>query len=1249
MTVPNLVSVTIRADDATGPAFASVLARAKAMQAALNDTGTIHLGFDQRGLDSSLMALRAKIQSLGIADIADVNVQPGRIMSQLQLLKRAIQQQGISDLLDVNLNKSQLAAQLASLKGLTETIPVNFDVSSLNVAKTLAAETVPVKFGMPSSVPAVAGQDINERVTLTGAAEATAALKALDDELKSKVPDAAAAGAALGTAGATAYRVGGFFGFLQQHINLFGGALGTVPWVGTVTGLHLLLDSIVEVAAELVPAAIAFGAFAAAAVPAVKSIYTQEQALYTVSQAFNQQMPGLSGNFSKVAAAVQPQVYVLFGEALDTMNRNTGTFMTLATGAGKVLDGLGARAEMALGSNGMSGFAAKAVDDLQVLGNIIGNVFGIFGNMLKIVPGYAEILFHALQDVTGALEAMTGNSIVQGILGIGMAFHGAIVWGGLAASGFVLVGNAALGLVQKFGILKGAELGLFDTAAMGAAFSTMGGGLKLMAGEMVTLGAGEDIAAAGSVTLEGAMAALDAINPLGWIAIGIGAIAALVVAFGSMKTAAQQAYSSVEQQLNAATTFTQANTILAQAISSTNSQLSQVPKYITVTTMGMHGLTSTMTELNPQWQGLASNTSAYSAQQSTLSTRMSELDKVTGSQAATLADLNALNINAGAIATESAASFANQKTQIQALVTATTQLAGYTGGQALAAQNALTNEFVTGTLPAIQKVTQAEDTLIGVVTGGETAFIGFQQGIGTMATDAKAAGAAVGGLSANSLTLSSDFYTAVGSAQKMTDALQQQNISAKDLTTVIATSAGEMLAYAGNNTAARSVVEAFINNALGPGTVSLQNMNTWVGKNSTSLTGMNNIVAESTVKAGTLANVLQNDLNAQFQQALLKSSGASGAIAALADAITHGGTQTQAYQGARAQLIKDLESTGMSAQNATSYVNGLQGKINALSGKNVSVGVTGTGSGGVTVHVGTGPGAGSTAISFNGYAYAAGGIVGGYGSGDTVPAMLTPGEVVVPKAMVAGGAVDHLRGKLPGFASGGLVGNFTPQNWVNRTSAVYGSDVSNVEASDLNTAVNALLKSYIAAQAASVPSTATAGTAGGIIATMMKNMAAARGWTGAQWDALYAVEMAEAGFNMTATNPSSGAYGLAQFINGPSEYAQYGGNSTTAQGQITGMLNYIAQRYGTPEAAWAHESAYHWYDNGGWLMPGLTMAYNGTGKPEPVGAAALGAQVNVSFELGSSGNATFDEFMLTWIREHARIKGGGSVQAAFGR
>lgn len=183
--MPNLVEVTIRVNDATGPAFASVLTRAEALKAALADAGTVRLGVNISGLDSSLIALRAKMQSLGIADIADVNVQPGKITAQLQLLKRLITQQGISDLLDVNLNQGQLDEELARLKSLNETIPVKLDVSDPDVVKTLAAETIPVKFDVPENIPGLgSSENISEKFTISGLQDAEQQLAALNSALK---------------------------------------------------------------------------------------------------------------------------------------------------------------------------------------------------------------------------------------------------------------------------------------------------------------------------------------------------------------------------------------------------------------------------------------------------------------------------------------------------------------------------------------------------------------------------------------------------------------------------------------------------------------------------------------------------------------------------------------------------------------------------------------------------------------------------------------------------------------------------------------------------------------------------------------------------------------------------------------------------------------------------------------------------------------------------------------------------------
>lgn len=110
------------------------------------------------------------------------------------------------------------------------------------------------------------------------------------------------------------------------------------------------------------------------------------------------------------------------------------------------------------------------------------------------------------------------------------------------------------------------------------------------------------------------------------------------------------------------------------------------------------------------------------------------------------------------------------------------------------------------------------------------------------------------------------------------------------------------------------------------------------------------------------------------------------------------------------------------------------------------------------------------------------------------------------------------------------------------------------------------------------------------------------GWsTGTQWQDFVKTENREAGWQMTAKNPGSGAYGLAQFIDGPSEYYKYGGNPDTAQGQLKGMANYIKGRYGSPSGAWAHEQNSGWYGAGGQVSvvgergPELMMSTPGGG------------------------------------------------------
>lgn len=106
---------------------------------------------------------------------------------------------------------------------------------------------------------------------------------------------------------------------------------------------------------------------------------------------------------------------------------------------------------------------------------------------------------------------------------------------------------------------------------------------------------------------------------------------------------------------------------------------------------------------------------------------------------------------------------------------------------------------------------------------------------------------------------------------------------------------------------------------------------------------------------------------------------------------------------------------------------------------------------------------------------------------------------------------------------------------------------------------------------------------GGNVANMQtgQRMAALLGWTGNQWAALAALWNRESGWNQYARNSSSGAYGIPQSLPA-SKMASAGGDwMTNPATQIRWGLGYIAQRYGNPGNAWAHEAAYGWYDRGG--------------------------------------------------------------------
>ncbi|MFI9273268.1 transglycosylase SLT domain-containing protein [Kitasatospora sp. NPDC052896] len=69
----------------------------------------------------------------------------------------------------------------------------------------------------------------------------------------------------------------------------------------------------------------------------------------------------------------------------------------------------------------------------------------------------------------------------------------------------------------------------------------------------------------------------------------------------------------------------------------------------------------------------------------------------------------------------------------------------------------------------------------------------------------------------------------------------------------------------------------------------------------------------------------------------------------------------------------------------------------------------------------------------------------------------------------------------------------------------------------------------------------------------------------------------ESGWNVSATNPSSGAYGLGQALPA-SKMASAGADwKTNPTTQIKWAYDYMNSRYGSPNAAWAYWQTHHNY------------------------------------------------------------------------
>lgn len=867
---------------------------------------------------------------------------------------------------------NSLMAEIAQLSRDRVEIPVDFHLPDNAAMKAWINKTVPTVGpsmplggggaggggGGPPPVPTPAmpgGEDPHALVSLWN--QAAKAIADAGNASKDATPK-------LNDFHQTAYRGYGWWGLLNRNLTLFGGLLGSGGLLGHIAVWHVLLDGIIEALAVLIPAtvtaALGLTAFAAAAEPAAKGVAERMYSIYQVSQATNSTIPPLTDNFKKFQDAVKPQVLQLFGDALDVMNKNGGTFGNLAVETGQVLDKLGARLTVFLtsGGSGFQKFLKTGSDDLKLFSGLLQSLGAIFANFLKAteLTHIAEILLTVV-DAVARLVAVV-SSIPTPVLAALLALHGFIVWGGLATTVLLKVLDPIRAVSVALGGLKDAsEVANLEKDATGwqklrATLSDIANGFGALPGRLgLVKSAGKDAEAGLEDAAKGAAdAGAAAANSgfkftairtaLTWIASNpaTAAIGALVAAFvilglvlGRTKDATDQWIDSMNKAVATANNWEAIPTTLNAVVDSQakvaqkSSDVAKAFQEVSSQTGEMKGrfgdASGAMVGVGRDLDNLQAANDRYTKQLQAQTGFLDQVSKKTGfdyPQAVALA--NIAGVKLADITDKNSKEFKIALQQVQGLIDgykAMGQQGGALGNDVNAVNLAMELQDTQ-----VSKLNTAWDTFISLVTGGEQAFQKFGQDLNTLNTAAQVAGASFSGLDKNSIALQQGFTGAVVDGGKLLDQFRQQAIvmdnttRAQDLLTrggkdLIAT----LLPMAAKSKAAQDQVYALAQSAGYDGVNSLKALTKWSGNQGATgaeqdllkVTGtLTGAVSDLATDYQNLADVLSTDVNKMMSDSILQANNAQKAFLDFAQGIDQGTTSSTKFHDATADIIKIL-------------------------------------------------------------------------------------------------------------------------------------------------------------------------------------------------------------------------------------------------------------------------------------------------------------------------------------------------------
>lgn len=825
-------------------------------------------------------------------------------------------------------------------------------------------------------------------------------------------------------------RFGAFFG---GRVALFGGFGPKI--LASIGVVHLLVDAGAEILAVWIPAAAAMAAFGVAASDAAKNVYTHMQNLHTVMDATNKVIPPMTGHMEKLHDAVRPAVYQIFGDALTVMNSRAGLFHDLALGTAGVMTHLAARMTVAITSGkGISEFMKNAVPNVAKLGDSFGNLFGIIGNILHVMPGYAQILLDFGDNLLKLAE--WASKAGEPLLKIGLAVHGFIVWAGLGVAAAYFMSKAII---------------FFGATAIGGALKSMG----IFIARLIFLTVTEGIATGATFAFSAALEAISA-NPLFWIGAAIGALAGLVLWFSRSENATQKWGDNLQKNIDNASNATQGITLTQTALSSVNdrlnasfNKLATTQKYQTVTNVHTgeqsRVLTQSYIDQMKTIDALRGQQHRFGAELVFSQHRMAGLSKAYDGQANAMGLLNAAGVTEQEWQQQNAEGWAIIIQKINATI-AGYKAMGQTGG-ALGNDLAILDRGITDQYQAMQKLNQAWDQFISDLTGGQNAFDTTVQGIQTLSSAFDKAGkngqtvhttvgklkdgftlvkAPIDSLSKSGIALNQAFTQQVSNTNALIDTWRTAGVSGAMFSRGVKDSIAPLVRYARGSAEATAQLIALAREGGAPAITSMKGLVKWLGNTHDSLRTVQHVTNLATIQESLLTGAMRgqgkyiaDSLLRQLDAAILRYGKVGDAVDHYGYAIARWGVHSKQATAAEDIMNKSIIQTMHNAGDTKLAIAEMIAKADKIPLKK-AIQIVERGLGSFTIkdmqHVsvpGGGPGI-------------RGGLqkgwkVPGFGGGDKWPALLEGGEAVVPKHLTPAVAPFLAAHGVPGFAGGAIL------------------------------------------------------------------------------------------------------------------------------------------------------------------------------------------------------------------------------------